>query len=302
MVVVILFIPITIPAQDTNRAFLTNGLIAYYPFNGNANDASGNGNHGIAVGAVLTSDRFGHKASAYQFDGTNSYIYVPNYPALDKLSAVSTVSAWLKITGDLAFSHVYATILNMRGGLGFQLDDNPYDHATNAISAGSLILTKHPLVVGNYYHVVVTFDKITEAVFLDGLKIDQRGVGSGPDNKGGPIGIGATPNLDWRIQDDNFNGTIDDVRIYNRVLSGEEIAELHAVESVAPFSPSLTIQVRAVRIHMLLQPDIQYQLETSSDLVSWTRCGIPFIAASPNMFQDVDVLNGSQYFRINAVP
>ena len=54
-----------------------NGLVAYYPFNGNANDASGNGNNGTVYGATLTADRFGSVASAYEFNGTNAYIVIP---------------------------------------------------------------------------------------------------------------------------------------------------------------------------------------------------------------------------------
>src|SRR5208282_3677527 len=59
------------------QSFLTNGLVVYYPFNGNAKDASGNGNDGTVDGAVLTADRFGHANSAYSFNGTNSDILVP---------------------------------------------------------------------------------------------------------------------------------------------------------------------------------------------------------------------------------
>ena len=48
---------------------INDGLVAYYPFNGNANDESGNGNHGIVDGAALSMDRFGNLNSAYLFDG-----------------------------------------------------------------------------------------------------------------------------------------------------------------------------------------------------------------------------------------
>ncbi|MFM8685494.1 MAG: hypothetical protein ACKODJ_02965, partial [Bacteroidota bacterium] len=50
---------------------LRNGLVGYWPFIGNANDESGNGNHGIVNGATLTSDRFGNQNSAYDFDGND---------------------------------------------------------------------------------------------------------------------------------------------------------------------------------------------------------------------------------------
>src|SRR6185436_5235414 len=66
-------------------AALDDGLIAHYPFNGNANDASTNGNNGTVVGAQLTTDRNGNPNQAYLFNGTSDYINVgqgvkPNFP------------------------------------------------------------------------------------------------------------------------------------------------------------------------------------------------------------------------------
>ena len=57
---------------------LANGLIAYYPFSGNANDASGNGNNAVFNNATLTTDRFGNPNSAYYFDGVSNYIQIPD--------------------------------------------------------------------------------------------------------------------------------------------------------------------------------------------------------------------------------
>jgi len=58
-----------------SQSFLTNGLVAYYPFNGDASDASGNGNNGTVYGATLIPDRFGQPSQAYQFNG-NSRIFL----------------------------------------------------------------------------------------------------------------------------------------------------------------------------------------------------------------------------------
>ena len=52
----------------TAQSWITNGLVAYYPFNGNANDESGNGNDGTNYGAALTTDRKGNPNSAYSFE------------------------------------------------------------------------------------------------------------------------------------------------------------------------------------------------------------------------------------------
>ena len=56
-------------SQDLPSNIPANGLVAYYPFNGNANDESGNSNNGNVLGASLSGDRFGNENSAYSFDG-----------------------------------------------------------------------------------------------------------------------------------------------------------------------------------------------------------------------------------------
>jgi len=75
-------------------ASLTDGLVAYYPFNGNANDESGNGNDGTVTGAALTADRFGNPNSAYSFDGINDIIEVSHSSSLNITSAIS-LCAWV---------------------------------------------------------------------------------------------------------------------------------------------------------------------------------------------------------------
>ena len=57
---------------------LADSLVAYWSFDGNANDSSGNGHDGVVVGAALTADRKGAENKAYWFDGTNDYIWAAN--------------------------------------------------------------------------------------------------------------------------------------------------------------------------------------------------------------------------------
>jgi len=75
---------------DTDR-----GLVAYYPFNGNANDESGNGHDGTVNGPVLTTDRLGNADSAYRFDGSDDYIQIADSPLLD-ISQEFTIQAWIR--------------------------------------------------------------------------------------------------------------------------------------------------------------------------------------------------------------
>jgi hypothetical protein len=83
-------------AQNVPSYVPTNGLVGYWPFNGNANDESGNGNNGTVNGATLTSDRNGKVNSAYDFDG-KSYVLVDN------------INEKLQIEGDFSFS-IWANI------------------------------------------------------------------------------------------------------------------------------------------------------------------------------------------------
>ena len=59
--------------NDPNSTPLDQGLVAWYPFDGNASDMSGNENHGTVHGASLASDRHGQLNNAYNFDGVNDY-------------------------------------------------------------------------------------------------------------------------------------------------------------------------------------------------------------------------------------
>ncbi|MBU4445745.1 hypothetical protein KJ656_11790, partial [bacterium] len=70
------------------------GIVAYYPFNGNANDESGNDNHGTVNSATLTTDRFGNENSAYYFDGEDDYIRIQHSPELS--SANQSISLFFR--------------------------------------------------------------------------------------------------------------------------------------------------------------------------------------------------------------
>ena len=87
---------ITLNKPDTGQTVKDHGLVAYYPFNGNANDESGNGNNGTVNGSTLTADRYGKADSAYSFNG-NAVISVKHSATLD-LKNEFTVSAWINFS------------------------------------------------------------------------------------------------------------------------------------------------------------------------------------------------------------
>ena len=94
--IVALLFATNLMAQNVPNYVPTNGLVGYWPFNGNVNDESGNGNHGTVNGAMLTEDRENIKSRAYQF-GVEKWITINDHSSLR--SNIMTISAWVKIDG-----------------------------------------------------------------------------------------------------------------------------------------------------------------------------------------------------------
>ncbi|MDW8849691.1 LamG-like jellyroll fold domain-containing protein [Flavobacterium sp. MMLR14_040] len=213
-----------------NAQIPTDGLVAYYPFNGNANDTSGNGSSGTVTAATLTSDRFGNSNAAYNFDGVNSYIdaAIPNIP---KNNAARTISGWFKTNDAFSDPNKYdASIFNygslaklqrlslsvyskgylqMISGASFSSDDfyiNNFDYANN-----------------DWYFFTVTYDGTKLSIYVNGKYVDQKAVSLNT--------IGNIFRIGQRISGDTvkegFKGTIDDIAIWNRVLTPEEILALY---------------------------------------------------------------------------
>ena len=93
-------------SNDSNSTPFNFGLIAWYPFDGNASDKSGNGNHGTVNGATLGTDRHGNLSRAYIFDGVDDFIGLPQDKLLDGAED-ATISVWFKF-GD---GFVYGQLL-----------------------------------------------------------------------------------------------------------------------------------------------------------------------------------------------
>ena len=77
---------------------LDSGLVAYYPFNGNANDVSGKANNPIFNNATLTADYLGNPNSAYYFNGIDNYMQIPDSPTLNMANQMS-ITLWVKPMG-----------------------------------------------------------------------------------------------------------------------------------------------------------------------------------------------------------
>lgn len=200
---------------------LTQGLVAFYPFNGNANDASGNGNNGTVYGATLTTDRFNRRNRAYSFNGS-SYIQSDNWNSL--LGNVPfTVSFWTNPSPSnngwiLAFGQPADgqgfCIGNWHWGgesLGGQIWK--YNYISNT-------LTNTPF--NTWTNILISYENSTLKAYKNGLLASIQTVDYTTTNLAqGIISIGKQ-----NVFNEYYTGLLDDIRIYNRALNQAEITYL----------------------------------------------------------------------------
>jgi WD40 repeat protein len=203
-----------------------DGLVAYYPFNGNADDESGNGNHGVVIGATLAEDRFGNADSAYNFDGFDDYIEAPSLSALTFTEI--TVSVWVKpVSGDINNRRIVT--------LDNDIDPEYYHFDLEGTSWRGLAIyvgddwvgdTSWSFEADKWAHIAVTYDGTTVKIFRNG-ELTETGTKVAPP-RNGVLFVGGVDIPDYGAQ--IWDGEIDEVRIYNRLLSDYEIKEIYNEE------------------------------------------------------------------------
>ena len=272
---------------------LTNGLVAYYPFNGNANDMSGNGNNGAVQGATLGEDRHGNANSAFIFNGVDSRITVPDSPSL-RIPNDITVVCWLRFTSAPAKPIRLVgkgDDSNRNYGLWYMATTGPepfwmfaqwppqgggglQQNTTSFVGA---------LAIGKWYQAVGVRSGSKARLYVDGILLAETSTVSASTYTGGqPLTLGAGHDLtDTRLQ--AMNGLLDDVRIYNRALSASEVTNLYVTESTVTtlnLYPVLTIAGVVGGA---------YRIEATSDLVNtnvWTTLTNLTLPSSPYDFMD----------------
>ena len=214
-----------------------NGLVAWYPFNGNASDESGNGHDGTVEGAVLAADRFSNSNGAYFFDGDDR-IFPANpggYPLQER-----TTSVWMKsnvpVTGGRTLMGYGGSSCGNSWLLTYNnLGNQPYTSNAFEIQGhcnnNSVAAPLPPEEFTNWHLVVVRTSAAGTDVLIDGVLGEHSSVFI-DDTAPGCAVFGATPSTSGGCyyQDSNnalWNGWLDDIGIWNRALSDEEIAGLY---------------------------------------------------------------------------
>jgi len=229
----------------------TSGLVAYYPFNGNANDESGNGNNGTVYGATLTADRFGNPGSAYGFDGVDDYIVAPDSDSLDltttgSVAPTGTLAAWVNVpigAKDDLTAVVAKMVGSSGGGASYGLLNRLVGRTVGGVygvyqtiagdahdgSSNTSAYYFHDISDGNWHHLAFTWDGPEGKMYIDGQDATEFSTsGTGAMVSTFDLYIGRyhyDPHGTWY----SWDGSIDEVRIYNRALSADEIREISVI-------------------------------------------------------------------------
>jgi hypothetical protein len=217
--------------------FLKQGLVAYYPFNGNAKDESGNGYHGTTMGSpVFITDRHGAESRACRMNGGNDYILVEKEMSLTNAN-FCTASIWIK--SSLESKGTALQVLGkspggnfVSGHLGITKGEGPFVGWFSRKDGDSMVRKIEDKQFLNWIHLCgvwkqISDNAITVTLYVNGDKSEARQTPNimFPDHQFIIIGRQSHGGS-------QYNGTLDDIRIYNRALSEAEVKELYEFEKV----------------------------------------------------------------------
>ncbi len=256
---------------------LNQGLVAYFPFNGNTNDLSGNGNNATNIGASLTIDQWGNANSAFKFDGVTNYMEILNNSTI-QLTNAYTLCARVYPTGfyqgvcfansiiDKGWPDFNSGNYNLR----FLVTDNPSNSCYNLDTTKENFTTQYqyycnattmnttPYVQkNNWYCVIGIFDGNDIKMYVNGVLRYQCNIPGqiGTNSKNLLIGRHGNPTYPYW-----FKGSLDEIRVYNRALNQQEI------DSICNFTPTIVNQVNGnfTKSHPLICDSTFLQFNDSS--------------------------------------
>ena len=280
------------PLPDTS-------LVAYYPFNGNTNDESGNGNDGVVSGATLTDDRFGNSESAYLFSGYD-FIDVPDDTTLDISGSIS-ISLWYKYQGKVSdWGRLISKALDVNEApytcWALTLNDKDENNQDVTFTANltsidwSYCVSNTIFEFSEWYHICGVFDTLTQtnSIFINGGRQCLTNVS---------YNLLTTSDMDMQIGNDPVSlqgvvGVIDDVMIYNRRLSDLEIDSLYHVGGWPPEEPPSVVNTHQ---ELSVYPNPTHgivkinsdKLDENATIELYTFCGVLQMSQKPGRHESL---------------
>lgn len=229
-------------AQNLPDYLPADGLVGWWPFNGNANDESGNWNNGTVNGATLIEDRFGNANNAFDFDGIDDWMEIQSSSTLDNI-CLASFNFWIKTNqttnaqllkkgnfDDLASAEQISCQINIANGnqSGFSTKYN-----SSCIPGMGWLNNFNSLQINNNNWQMVTgvIKHDSTLYFINGELINAVSTPNSTMDlcNGGDINLGRN----WSQDIDQYDGVIDDLGFWNRPLNQQEISNLfHTTYSI----------------------------------------------------------------------
>ena len=261
-----------------------NGLVGWWPFNGNANDESGNVNNGTVNGATLTNDRFNINNSAYTFNGNGNFIEILNSNVLNPTEI--TISAWYNVSQNYVFgnltilskqNHINSTSYSYGLGIDSLTQKKSIAYSTIGCSnqtgfGGDGFKVVSTTEINTWYLISTTINNNgLSKIYINGIEIGSyQGLPFSPCNNSlSDLRIGHW----WNGDNQWFNGKIDDIGIWNRALNQQEITSLYTGCNLnASISPSsLTGQIQQNVLFNGSANSGSFVWQTNPNDIGWTN-------------------------------
>jgi hypothetical protein len=222
-------------AQNLPNYVPSSGIVGWWPFTGNANDESGNGNNGSVNGASLTNDRFGNANGAYYFNGLDNWIQIADSDNLELPNNLS-INCWFYANSfdivSMLISKHSPQCNNNEGTYvyGIWNEGLTGNHKINFSASPNFTSATYPnnqglVSLNSWYQFVITYDDSLDVLkyYLNGILVDTKNLNFDILNNPFDIFIGKQDcGNQW-----HFNGKIDDIGIWNRTLTQQEITDLY---------------------------------------------------------------------------
>jgi hypothetical protein len=214
--------------------------VAYYPFDGNANDESGNGRNGTVNGATLIPDRFGRPNSAYAFDGISNSITLPFN--CDVFTGNFAISVWfyqvkelIQVSGTWNYQGLVGADYWADRGIMiatgkdpngvYLVDSQAYNVGITPTSGAVARATLSP-IYNSWHNIIFSYDGVNASAYLDGVFVVSSALVGPVSRNTVNFEIGRWTYVSYE-QKYYFGGQMDDIRFYNRALSQQEIQALY---------------------------------------------------------------------------
>ena len=248
----------------------TTGLVGWWPFNSNANDESGNGNNGtVNGGTTLSTDRFGNSNNAYYFDGVNDYI--SNILSMNSTDSL-TISLWYlsPIPTNISSTHFElweSNNLSNQIHLNFSFNPIPTGYMYTFIPGiGQASDSMGTRTYNAWHHIVVVKAGITETVYVDNIPNFGQFTGTNSTLNFDKFELGREFTTGGNLTDTYYIGKLDDIGIWNRALTQQEITDLYngcqLSVSTQPINQSVNISNNAQFTTASSDPLSTYQWQT----------------------------------------